>query len=386
MRDYTNRETYDKLRGMKEMLNNSQRIVVKVGSTLLVDGDSVLQQPWLQGLLRDVAHYHKAGKQVVIVTSGAVALGRKALGHKPRFLEERQAAAAIGQIQLVQAYQVGLAIHGITVGQLLLTLDDSEDRQRYLNARNTLETLISNRIVPVINENDTVATTEIRYGDNDRLAARVAQMIAADVLILLSDIDGLYTADPRRYDAATFIPEVTRIDADIEAMAAGSSSDLGSGGMRTKIAAGKIMMSAGGKMVIVKGNVDHPLRQLDYEGPCTWFLPQSTPAQARKNWLRQHLNPVGELMVDAGAEKALARGSSLLAVGVTGVQGEFKKGACVRIISADGRDIGRGLCNYPAHEAKKILGKHSEELAEFLGYEGSEEMIHRNDLALLDSR
>jgi glutamate 5-kinase len=267
----------------------------------------------------------------------------------------------------------------------LLTLDDSEDRQRYLNARNTLETLLNNHIVPVINENDTVATTEIRYGDNDRLAARVAQMIAADALVLLSDIDGLYTADPRRYTAASFIPEVTRIDADIEAMAAGSATDFGSGGMRTKIAAGKIMMSAGGKMVIVKGNVENPLRQLDSEAQCTWFLPQSTPAQARKNWLRQHLNPVGELVVDQGAEKALAKGSSLLAVGVTAVHGEFKKGACVRIIGTDGRDIGRGLCNYPAHEAKKILGKRSEELAKFLGYEGSDEMIHRNDLALLNS-
>lgn len=368
---------------MKEELKNSQRIVVKIGSSLLVDRESQLKKAWLHGLIQDLAYYHAMGKEVIVVTSGAIALGRATLGHKPTFLEERQAAAAIGQIQLVQAYQRGLAEFGINVGQLLLTIEDTEDRQRYLNARNTLETLLSFSVIPVINENDSVATSEIRYGDNDRLAARVAQMISADALVLLSDIDGLYTADPNLYPAASFIRRVTKIDADIEAMATGSSTDVGSGGMKTKIAAAKIMMSAGGKMIIVKGDVAEPLRQLDQEALSTWFIPPSTPAQARKNWLRQHLNPVGELIIDSGAEKALAKGSSLLAVGVTAVQGEFKKGACVRILSSDGRDIARGLCNYPAYEARKILGKHSEELEECLGYEGSEEMIHRNDLALL---
>lgn len=367
---------------MKHKLATAQRMVIKVGSSLLVDHQTGLRRRWLQGLLNDVAHYHNQGIEIVIVSSGAIALGRKPFGRRPQHLQECQAAAAIGQIQLAQAYQTGLSNYEINIAQLLLTLQDTESRQRYLNARNTIDVLLQHRIIPIINENDTVATSEIRYGDNDRLAARVAQMMNADVLVLLSDIDGLYTADPRTDACAQLIPEVTHIDSTIEAMAGDSATDYGSGGMRTKIAAAKIMLSAGGKMVIVKGDTAEPLRQLDGGAKATWFLPSTTPSQARKNWLRQHLNPAGEIIIDDGAAKALSQGSSLLAVGITAVKGEFAKGACVIITSAQGKILACGLSNYAASELGKIVGVHSSQISSILGYAGNDEVIHRDNLAL----
>lgn len=367
-------------------LSDSKRIVVKVGSTLLVDDFRGLRQSWLNDFLSDVARLYRDGKDVVIVSSGAIALGTKPLGKPLVKLEEYQAAAAIGQIRLAQAYQSELARYDIPIAQLLLTLEDSENRQRYLNASNTLSTLLKHRVIPIINENDSVSTEEICFGDNDRLSARVAQMVKADTLILLSDIDGLYTADPRQNRFAEFIPEVRVISADLEAIAGDSSSNFGSGGMRTKLAAAKIVMSAGVKMVIAKGDCAQPLQQLDGGERATWFVPSTTPAQARKNWIAQHLNPMGRVVLDMGALNALRQGSSLLAAGVTEVSGQFNKGDCVRIVSASGEDVGRGLCNYSGYEAQKIAGKNSAQFRDILGYPSDSELIHRNDLALFDSR
>lgn len=370
---------------MENHWQSAKRIVIKIGSALLVDASSgSIHYEWLMSLCEDVAQLWQQQKQVIIVSSGAVAIGQRHLGlqRSRSHLEEQQAAAAVGQIRLAHAYQEALSRHGITVAQILLTLGDSENRQRYLNARHTLETLLDLNVVPIINENDTVATSEIRYGDNDRLSARVAQMVAADVLVLLSDIDGLYESDPRKNPDAKFIPEVHQLTSAIVAMGEGSSSDYGTGGMKTKLAAAGIVMGSGCRMVICRGNHIHPLAQLEQHQPCTWFLPSISPRNARKNWLAQHLKPLGNIFIDEGAAQALLNGKSLLAVGVNGIEGEFRKGDPVRIISQQ-REIGRGLCNYHAYEAKLIMGQQSTEIEKILGYRASEEMIHRDDLVVL---
>jgi glutamate 5-kinase len=362
----------------------ARRLIVKIGSSLLVDeATGQIHRTWLDALCDDIALCRARGQEVIVVSSGAVAVGRRHLGLKPPLkLEEKQAAAATGQIRLAHAYQEALARHGITVAQVLLTLEDSEDRRRYLNARTTLDTLLRLGAVPVINENDTVATTEIRFGDNDRLAARVAQMISADALVLFSDIDGLYTADPRKDPGARFIPEVREMTPEIEAMAGDPGSAYGSGGMVTKLTAARICLSAGCAMAITRGEPLNPLRAIEQGGRCTWFLPQSEPRTARKQWIFGSMNPAGALVVDAGAARALDDGRSLLPAGVAAVEGEFERGDCVLVKDAAGRTLGRGLVAYSAADARAIKGRRSGDIETILGFRGRDEIIHRDDLAL----
>ncbi len=366
-------------------LADARRIVLKIGSALFVDQDSgALHRSWLEALCADVAAMHANGQEVIIVSSGAIALGASRLGvniGRAR-LEEYQAAAAAGQIQLAHAYQEILGGHGITAAQVLLTLDDSESRRRYLNAANTLSTLLRCRAVPVVNENDTVATQEIRYGDNDRLAARVAQMVSADCLVLLSDVDGLYTGDPRTDSDARHIPEVTKLTKDHWDMAGGPGSNHGSGGMRTKLEAARIAMDAGCRMLIAPGQVTRPIQAVQAGAKVTWFLPSSTPRAARKQWLAGMLLLKGGLSVDAGAKAALVAGKSLLPAGVTRVDGEFERGDAVRVIDHAGHEFGRGLVAYSAADARAISGQRSDAIETILDYRGRDEMIHRDDLVL----
>ena len=367
-------------------LRQARRIVIKVGSALLVDGKSGrLNRAWLESLIEDLLRLRRRGQQLVLVSSGAIALGRRHLGLAPGplRLEESQVAAAVGQIRLAHAYKELLEAHDVTVAQVLLTLEDSEQRTRYLNARATLETLLALGSIPVINENDTVATAEIRYGDNDRLAARVAQMVSADCLILLSDVDGLYTADPNRDPQAQFIERVLRITPQIEAMAGRSNSDVGSGGMTTKIAAAKIAVGAGCHMCIASGHRRHPLKPIESGGRCTWFMPASTPVAARKQWIAGTLRPAGAVHIDEGALRALRSGKSLLPAGVTGTLGRFESGDTVGVLTADGTEVARGIAAYSDADTARILGRRSAEIAPILGFHGREELIHRDDLVIL---
>ncbi|HEY2676712.1 MAG TPA: glutamate 5-kinase [Steroidobacteraceae bacterium] len=367
-------------------LVDAKRVVVKVGSTLLVDGDKGrLNRSWLESVAEDVALFRKRGQEVILVSSGAIALGRRhlKLGSGKLKLEESQAAAAVGQIRLAHAYKELLETHEITVAQILLTLSDTEQRRRYLNARGTLNTLLSLGAVPVINENDTVATAEIRYGDNDRLAARVAQMAGADCLVLLSDIDGLYTADPHEDPDAQFIARVLEITPAIEAMAGGTGSDMGSGGMQTKIAAAKIAVAAGCHLCISKGAVQNPLRGIEEGARCTWFVPSSTPMAMRKQWIAGTLKPAGAIAVDDGAVRALMGGKSLLPAGVTRAVGRFDRGDTVSIIGPDGTEVARGICAYSDADAARIIGRKSAEIERVLGFRGRDEIVHRDDLVLL---
>ncbi len=370
---------------MASPLNSAKRIVVKIGSSLLVDAESGQpRQAWLDALADDILAAQTAhGQSVCIVSSGAIALGRRVLGLSGRVQElgAKQAAAAAGQAKLMAAYERALARHGIAVAQALLTPDDTERRRRWLNARATLETLLGLGAVPIVNENDTVATAEIRYGDNDRLAARVAQMISADVLILLSDIDGLYERDPRHHADAAFIPEVREITPAIDAMA-GEAGALGSGGMRTKIEAARIATRAGCAVAITKGAALNPIRQLGDGARATWFLPSANPRQAYKSWIAGALAPQGALVVDAGAAAALRAGKSLLPSGATEVRGGFEKGDAVCILGPAGAEIGRGLARYDAADAARILGKNSASIAEILGYDAGPVLVHADDLAL----
>jgi len=372
-----------------ERLANARRVVIKIGSALFVDQEKgTLDRPWLEGLCADVAELRRKGTDVIIVSSGAVALGRRELKLEARRarLEEAQAAAATGQILLAHAYQEILRGFEITAAQVLLTLDDSERRERYLNASKTLLTLLRLGAVPVINENDTVATQELRYGDNDRLSARVAQMISAECLVLLSDVDGLYTADPRRDSNARYVEEVTELTREYFDMAGGPGSAHGSGGMRTKLEAARIAVGAGCRMCIATGRVVRPISVLLGGGKATWFLPSATPGAARKQWIAGTLKPRGALRVDAGAERALASGRSLLSAGVTAVDGRFDRGDAVSVVAPDGNEIARGLVAYPADEAAKIAGRRSGEIAEILGYASRDEIIHRDDLVLLGAK
>src|SRR5579885_358336 len=363
-------------------LSAFRRVVVKVGSSLLVDQAAGLKHAWLDSLAADIAGLHK-DKDVLVVSSGAIALGRAVLKLPPGTLklEEAQAAAAVGQIALARAWTEALGQRGITAGQVLLTLGDTEERRRYLNARSTIAKLIDWRSVPVINENDTVATTEIRYGDNDRLAARVATMMSADLLVLLSDVDGLYDKPPDQGGAA-HIGTVARITPEIEAMAGASGNELSRGGMLTKIEAGKIATTAGTHMVIASGRVAHPLRAIADGAPCTWFLTGANPVTARKKWIAGPLEPRGPLTVDAGAVRALRTGKSLLPAGVIKVDGSFERGDAVLVRGPDGAEIGRGLIAYDADDAERIKGRSSADVLLILGYTGRTEMIHRDDLVL----
>lgn len=362
-----------------------RRVVVKVGSSLLVDSTAgQLKRTWLEGLAADLAHLHKDGRDVLVVSSGAVALGRAVLGlpRGPLKLEEAQGAAAVGQIALARAWSEVLSAHRISAGQVLVTLGDTEERRRYLNARSTIAKLLEWRSVPVINENDTVATSEIRYGDNDRLAARVATMMSADLLVLLSDIDGLYDKPPSQSNDAKLVPVVPRITPEIEAMAGVSGSELSRGGMVTKIEAGKIATTAGTHMVIASGHVAHPLRAIAEGGACTWFLTPANPVTARKKWIAGSLEPRGALHIDAGAVRALRGGKSLLPAGVIKIEGAFGRGDAVIVRGPDGHEIGRGLIAYDADDADKIKGRSSADVLLILGFTGRTEMIHRDDLVL----
>ncbi|TVQ55148.1 MAG: glutamate 5-kinase [Rhodobacteraceae bacterium] len=362
-------------------LADARRLVVKIGSALLVDGQG-LRRGWLEGLAADVAMIAARGAEVLIVSSGAIALGRRVLGLPagPLRVEQAQAAAAVGQIGLAQAYGAALAPHGLTAAQVLLTLDDTQDRRRYLNGRATLKTLTGLGCVPVVNENDTVATDEIRYGDNDRLAARVALMAGADALVLLSDVDGLYDGDPRSDAGARRLPIVTEITPEIEAMAGGPGEGA-RGGMVTKLLAAKTAVRGGCAMAIARGDVDRPLSALEDGAPCTWFLASQTPALARKQWIAG-MKPAGRLVVDAGAAAALREGRSLLPAGVRRVEGVFQRGDPVTIAEDGGGDLGAALAGYASAEASAIAGRRSGDIAAILGYPGRAAMAHRDDMVL----
>lgn len=365
-------------------LKKYRRITVKIGSALLVDRATGLKREWLASLVDDIAMLAERGTDVLVVSSGAIALGRTVLGLGKRALklEESQAAAAVGQIELAGAWAEQLARRGLKSGQILVTLGDTEERRRYLNARATISTLLKLKAVPVINENDTVATSEIRYGDNDRLAARVATMMGADLLVLLSDIDGLYTAPPAVDPHSEFIPVVDAITSDIEAMAGGAASELSRGGMRTKIDAGKIATTAGTAMIITAGNRMHPLSAIERGERATFFRPHGNPVKGYKTWIAGQLDPAGRLTVDDGAVGALRSGKSLLPAGVRAVSGNFSRGDTVAIVSPDGREIARGLVAYDAADAIRIAGRKSAEIEAVLGYEARAAMVHRDDLVV----
>ncbi len=366
-------------------LSAARRIVIKIGSSLLVDEEhGTIHRKWLSALAEDVARLSARAQEVVIVSSGAIAVGRRHLKFADGNLrlEEKQASAATGMLRLAHAYQEELAHYDLTLAQVLMTLDDSENRRRYINARNTLETLLRRGAVPLINENDTVATDEIRLGDNDRLGARVAAMISADTLILLSDVDGLYTADPRRDENATVIPEVHEITPEIEAMAGQAQTSVGSGGMVTKLAAAKVAMGAGCRMIIADGHELNPVRRIEEGASCTWFIPKGTPRTARKHWIAGTLNPAGKLIVDDGALNALRGGKSLLPAGVVNVEGNFQKGDAVVVVNGDGAEVGRGLVAYSIDDARLLMGHKSSEIEHLLGYRGVDELIHRDNLVL----
>lgn len=362
-----------------------RRIVVKIGSSLLVDAAAGrVKRAWLTSLAEDIAALHKDKCDVLVVSSGSIALGRAVLRLPPGplKLEDSQAAASVGQIALARIWAEVLGAHEITAGQILVTLGDTEERRRYLNARSTIARLLDWHAVPVINENDTVATSEIRYGDNDRLAARVATMVSADLLVLLSDIDGLYDRPPGDGHDATLIPTVERITPQIEAMAGVSRSATARGGMVTKIEAGKIATTAGTHMVIASGHVKNPLRAIDQGAPCTWFLTPANPVTARKKWIAGSLEPRGTLMIDAGAVAALRRGKSLLPAGVVRIEGTFGRGDAVLIRGPDGAEIGRGLVAYDADVAQSIRGKSSGDILSILGDSSRSAMVHRDDLVM----
>jgi glutamate 5-kinase len=364
----------------------ARRLVVKIGSALVVDPDEAApRRDWLATVAADIFSLRARGAEVIVVSSGAIALARRSLNltQKRLRLEEKQAAAAVGQIRLAQAWADMLSAHGLTAAQLLLTLDDTEDRRRYLNARATLQTLLGFGCIPVINENDSVATAEIRYGDNDRLAARVAEMVQADQLVLLSDIDGLYTADPKRDPAARHIPVVEGVTAEVEAMGGEPPPGYSSGGMRTKLAAARIATGAGCAMAIALGHQPHPLRALAEGARCTWFLPAPEGRSARKRWIAGTLAPLGRLTVDAGAARALAQGRSLLPAGVRSLAGAFERGDAVEVAGPDGACLARGLSAYNSTDAARIIGHRSEEIEAILGWRGRDEIIHRDDLVLL---
>ncbi|HEV7305063.1 glutamate 5-kinase [Ensifer sp.] len=372
----------------RKPLQKYRRVVIKIGSALLVDRATGLKKAWLDAMCADIAALRAGGVEVLVVSSGAIALGRTVLNVPAGALklEESQAAAAVGQIALARAWSESLSTDAIVAGQVLLTLGDTEERRRYLNARATINQLLKLGAVPIINENDTVATTEIRYGDNDRLAARVATMVGADLLVLLSDIDGLYTAPPHLDPDARFLETIAEITPEIEAMAGGAASELSRGGMRTKIDAGKIATTAGCAMIIASGKPDHPLAAIENGARSSWFAPSGSPVTARKTWIAGQLLPAGTLSIDAGAEEALRSGKSLLPAGVREVTGSFSRGDTIAVLGTSGREIARGLAGYDADEARQIAGKKSAKIAAILGYAGRAAMVHRDDLVMTGKR
>ncbi|MEM8759902.1 MAG: glutamate 5-kinase [Pseudomonadota bacterium] len=370
-----------------DRLVTARRVVVKVGSALLVDGDGRLRETWLKGLAADLGELARRGVRPVVVSSGAIALGRGVLnlGARDLPLEESQAAAAVGQTRLARAWESALAGEGLLGAQVLLTLEDTQDRRRYLNGRATIQALLAHGAVPVVNENDTVATDEIRYGDNDRLAARVALMAGADVLVLLSDVDGLYTANPRQNADARHLPEIDAITPEIEAMAGDAGSGLARGGMRTKILAAKTATQGGCAMAITQGDLERPLTAMREGARSTWFAAQASPAAARKAWIAG-MKPLGRLQVDAGAVAALRRGKSLLPAGLTAVSGSFGRGDPVTVAGPDGAAVGAALAGYSAAEAARLVGVRSDRIAEVLGYPGRAALVHADDMVIWGAR
>ena len=368
-------------------LSDAKRIIVKTGSALSADQNGNPYTDWIGGLAKDISKWRADGRDIILVTSGAIALGKASLGHETlRRLDEKQAAAALGQPRLMAALEAAFSPRGITIAQALLTLEDTEHRRRWLNARATLETLLEAGIVPIINENDTVATEEIRYGDNDRLAARVAQMVSADVLVLLSDVDGLYTADPGKDAHAKHIPVLKELGPEIDDMAGGANPEagVGSGGMATKIAAARIAQDAGCATVITCGNHTAPLSALETGARASWILPILSPSNARKTWLKGHIHPEGSLTIDAGAITALQSSASLLPVGVASVAGPFKRGAILGILNAEGDLIAKGITAYSAVDIARIAGQKTDQVEALLGGEARRPaIIHRDDLVLI---
>jgi glutamate 5-kinase len=365
-------------------LANAKRVIIKIGSALLVDANGNLRSEWLHSVSDDITKLTKDSKSVIVVSSGAIALGKTSLGltGKPQKLDDAQASAAIGQIKLARAFEEYLSKDGHTVAQLLLTLNDLEDRPRYLNARGTLEALLSNNIIPVINENDTVATSEIKFGDNDRLAARVAQLAGADMLILLSDIDGLYSADPNKDPSAKFLPTVTKISDDIIQMAGPTKSAFGTGGMATKIAAAQIALASGCSMIIANGHNPAPISRVMNGEQHTLFKTDQKPLDARKQWIHSLTVAKGIITLDQGAINAVRDGASILPAGVTSLQGSFNRGELVNIADAKGSILGQGLVSYDAAEIESIKGKKLRDIPDILGYAGRSALIHRDDLIL----
>ena len=372
---------------MAHIIEQADCLVIKVGSSLLVK-DNRLDSAWLDALAADLAAAQAAGQKLILVTSGAVSLGCAALGidRAGLSLAQKQAAAAAGQIALLRGWQEALAAKGLQTAQILLTPEDTEQRRRYLNARQTVTALLDFGVIPIINENDTVATQELRYGDNDRLAARVAAMSSADCLLLLSDIDGLYTADPQTDAAAEFLPEIDAITEDIIAMAGGSGSQHGSGGMVTKLQAAEIAQSAGCHMVLADGRTAHPLAALKNGARASWFKAHANPLTARKNWIAGTLQPSGGVQLDAGAVAALQRGKSLLPVGITAIEGRFERGDCIILRGPDGDEIGRGLCAYASQDAQHMIGKDTQSLAAMAEFTGRSELVHRDDMVLAQDK
>ncbi len=369
---------------MVTLISSCTTLVIKIGSALLVDADSgALRLDWLQGLAQDVANARAAGQNVLIVSSGSIALGRRVLNMPTGLLslEQSQAAAAVGQIRLARVYEEVLTPHGIPTAQVLVTLEDSANRRRYLNTRATLKTLMDLGVVPIVNENDTVATDEIRFGDNDRLGAQVAVMAGADMLVLLSDVDGLYTANPHSDATAAHLPQIAEITPDILAMAGDTDSDMASGGMATKLQAAQTATRAGCAMVIAKGDVTNPLAAIDNGAPATWFAARGNPQVARKNWISA-MKTKGNVEIDAGAARALLQGKSLLPAGVVAVTGRFERGDPVAIVGPGNVLMGKGLAGYQSGEATAIIGRHSSDIGAVLGYPGRAALIHRDDMVL----
>ena len=365
-------------------LKDAKRLVIKIGSALLVDGETgALKEDWLVSLADDVAHLRGRGTDVIIVSSGSIALGRGILGLPATALslEQSQAAAAVGQIRLARAYEEALRPHDIVTGQVLVTLEDSQDRRRYLNSRATMETMLGLGVTPIVNENDTIATDEIRYGDNDRLAAQVAVTVGADQLVLLSDVDGIYTDNPKVNSDAKHIEIVSKITPDIEMMAGDVGSGLSKGGMITKVMAAKVATEAGCAMAIALGTGLNPLKQIEDGARVTWFAAQTDPQAARKRWISA-MKPKGTITLDAGAVSAMGRGKSLLPAGVTAISGTFGRGDLVALLDADGAQLGQGLARYDSVEARQIMGHHSRDIEKVLGYEGRAALVHRDDMVL----
>ena len=368
------------------MINKFKKIVIKIGSSSIIDEKTKkIRIKWLNSLCKDISALIKENKKIAIVSSGAIALGKNFITNKQTLhrLEDKQAAAAIGQIELVNCWKKALKKNKINSAQLLLTLDDSEIRRRYLNVRKTISSLQKNKIIPVINENDTVATEEIRYGDNDRLAARVAQMIDADLLIMLSDVDGLYTESPKKNKRAKRIKNIKKIDASIEKMAYSRNSKFGSGGMTTKIWAAKICMNSGCSTVITNGLNIYPLSTINKINS-TWFHASNSPSSSRKQWLLNHLHQSGTIVIDNGAVKAVFQNKSLLPAGVVEIKGKFNRGDVISLTNSKNKKIGIGVIAYDSHEAKKIIGKNSKDIKHILGYDGRDELIHKDDLVKIN--